>query len=120
MPYYLSIGVSKSEFFDSSPKELKPYIKAFKYKKIHKDEEQFYLMHYMSKAVTYAVEHCLAGRKAKTELLKEPILAKMLEEERLQEMTEEERYNYEIQQALANEEAWITASRMKGLPETIV
>ena len=120
MPYYLSIGVSKAEFLDSNPFQLKPYIKAFKYHKIQVDEQQFYLMHYMSKAVTYAVEHCLAGRKAKSELLKEPILAKLLEEERLEEMTEEERYNYEISQALANEEAWITASRLKGLPETIV
>lgn len=120
MPYYLSIGVSKSEFMESSPRELKPYIKAFKYKKIYKDEEQFYLMIYMSKAVTYSVEHCLAGRKAKTELLKEPIMSKLLEEEKLAEMTEEERYEYEVQQALANEEAWIVASRMKGLPETIV
>lgn len=116
----MAIGVSKSEFLDSNPKELKPYKKAFKYRKIQKDEEQFYLMHYMSKAVMYAVEHCLAGRKARTELLKEPLMSKLLEEERLEEMTEEERYNYEISQALANEEAWITASRLKGLPETIV
>lgn len=87
---------------------------------MQKDEEQFWLMHYMSKAMIFAVEHCLAGRKAKSELLKEPILAHLMEEERLAEMSEEERYDYEVRKAIANEEAWITASRMKGLPETIV
>ncbi len=120
MPFYLSIGVSKAEFLDSNPKELKPYIRASKLVKMQKDEEQFYLMHYMSSAVTYAVEHCLAGNKARTKLIKEPIFSKLLEEEQLNEMTEEERYEFEVQKAIANEEAWITASRMKGLPDTIV
>lgn len=87
---------------------------------MQQDEQQFYLMHYMSNAMIYAIDHCLSGRKAKSELIKEPVLARMLEEEKLSEMTEEERYNYEIRQAIANEEAWITASRIKGLPETIV
>ena len=120
MPFYISIGVSKAEILDSNPKGLKPYIKANKLRKMQKDEEQFYLMHYMSSAVIYAVEHCLAGKKAKTELIKEPVLAHLLEEEQLNEMTEEERYELEVKKAIANEEAWITASRMKGLPDTIV
>ena len=107
-------------FFDSNPVELKPYITAHKYRKMERDEEQFWQMHYMSRAVIFAVDHCLSGRKAKSELLKEPILAHLLEEERLNNMSEEERYDYEVKKALANEEAWITASRMKGLPETIV
>lgn len=77
-------------------------------------------MHYMSKAVIYAVDHCLSGRKAKSELLKEPILSHLMEEEKLNEMSEEERYNYEIKKALANEEAWIVAGQLKGLPPTAV
>lgn len=77
-------------------------------------------MHYMSSAVIYAVEHCLNGRNAKSNLIKEPILSRLLEEEKLEEMTEEERYNYEIKQALANEEAWIVAGQLKGLPPTAV
>lgn len=87
---------------------------------MQKDQEQFYLMHYMSSAMIFAIDHCLSGRKAKSELIKEPIMATLLEEERLSEMTEEERYELQIKQAIANEEAWITASRLKGLPETIV
>lgn len=120
MPYHLSIGVSKAEFLDSNPNELKPYEKAYKYRKMQRDEEMFWQMHYMSKAVMFAVEHCLAGSKARSELLKEPIMAHLLEEDKLSKMTEEERYDYEVRKAIANEEAWITASRIKGLPETIV
>lgn len=77
-------------------------------------------MHYMSSAMVFAIDHCLNGKKAKSELIKEPIMAKLLEEERLSEMTEEERYELRVKQAIANEEAWITAAKLKGLPETIV
>lgn len=120
MPYYIAIGVSKNEFLDSNPVELKPYKTAFKYHKMQRDEEMFWQMHYMARAVTFAVEHCLAGSKAKSELIKEPIMAHLLEEEKLNELSEEERYEIEVRKAIANEEAWITASRLKGLPETIV
>lgn len=119
-PYYLAIGVTRDVFFDSNPYELKPYIQAFKTVRMQKDEDNFYLMHYMASAVTYAVEHCLAGRKARTELIKEPILSKLAKEEKIANMSEEERYEYEVQKAIQNEELWITASKLKGLPETIV
>ena len=119
-PYYLTIGVSEEKFFDSSPRELKPYIYSAKMRRMQKDEDNFYLMHYMCSAVTYAVEHCLAGQKARTQLIKEPILSKLLQEEKLNKMTEEERYDYEVRQAIQKEEMWITAGRLKGLPETIV
>lgn len=86
---------------------------------MQRDEDNFYLMHYMSSAVIYAVEHCLAGRKAKTELIKEPILAKMLENERYEKMTDEQKYEHDVQKALIAEQAWIANDRMRGLPETI-
>jgi len=120
MPYYLTLGVSKAEILDSSPFELKPYVRAYKMRRMQRDEDNFYLMHYMSSAVIYAIDHCLAGRKAKTEMVKEPFLSKLLEQEKLESMTEEERYELEVKKAIMNEEAWIVASRMKGLPETIV
>lgn len=105
---------------DSNPYELKAYISAYDKRRMAQDENNFYLMHYMTSAVTYAVEHCLAGVKAKTQLIKEPILANLAENRKISEMSEDERYNYELKQALENEEKWIIASRMKGLPETVV
>ena len=55
------------------------------------DEQQFYLMHYMSNAMIYAIDHCLGGRSAKSKLIEEPILSRLLEEEKLNDMSEEER-----------------------------
>lgn len=74
----------------------------------------------MAKAMVFAIDHAFNGRNAKSELLKEPLFSHLLEQDHLNEMTEEERYNFEVKKAIANEEAWITASRLKGLPETIV
>ena len=48
--------------------------------KLRMQDEQMWLMgQYTLSAVSVAVEHCLAGRKAKSEYIKEPILLKSLE-----------------------------------------
>lgn len=60
---------------DSCPKELEPFEKAYKLKKQEKD----YLMHmwwgsYGLSAVSVAIEHNFAGKKAKLKYIEEPIL----------------------------------------------
>jgi hypothetical protein len=35
-------------------------------------------------------------------------------------LTDEEREKRELEQLIANEEAWIRASKQRGLPETII
>ncbi len=60
---------------DSCPKELKPYEVAYK----NKIKEMDAMMHawwgtYGLSAVSVAVEHCLAGKKAKSEFVKTPLL----------------------------------------------
>lgn len=70
---------------------------------------------YMIPAVTVAVDRCLNGKKASAEYVKKP----MLEIEN-NELTEEEKDELELKQMIANEEAWILASKQKGLPETII
>ena len=72
---------------------------------------------YVLSAVTVAVEKCLAGKKAKASYIKEPILRHYGEDDGL---TEEEKAEKEMMKAIANEEAWIIASKQKGLPETII
>ena len=74
---------------DSCPKELEPYDKAHKQKLI----EQDYLQHlwwgnYGVSAVSVSVEHCLAGRKAKSKFIEKPMLQEF--EEQKKELTEEE------------------------------
>lgn len=72
---------------------------------------------YMIPAVTVAVDRCLNGNKSKAEYIKEPLLQKGDE---LEYLTNEEREEREIRQLIANEEAWIRASKQRGLPETII
>ncbi len=74
---------------DSCPKELEPYDIAHQ-KKL---EEQDYLQyiwwgHYGLCAVGVAVEHCLAGRKAKSKYIDKPIYEKS--KERNKPMSEKE------------------------------
>lgn len=51
MPYYLAIGVSKQEFMESCPKELEPYLKAYKLQRNKEDILQWQLGQYMAAAV---------------------------------------------------------------------
>lgn len=72
---------------------------------------------YTMSAVATAVEHCLNGRKAKSEYIKEPLFLKNFEDYGL---TEEEIYERELKKALLAEEQWIRVSKEKGLPETSI
>lgn len=82
-----------------------------------KTKEQDYLAwifnQYTLSAVSVAVEHCLAGRKAKSEYIKEPILSKTIANDK--EITEKD-----IQMAILTEQRYIEMAVNKGLPETII
>lgn len=68
-------------------------------------------------AVSVAVEHCLAGRKAKSNYLDKPVFSALRENAGL---TQEQRYEKEMQKALLAEEQWIAAGMQKGLPQTVI
>lgn len=101
----------------SCPKELEPDIRAHRLKMRVMDEQMWMMGMYVQSAVATAIEHNLAGKKAKSEYVKEPMLRRMTENDGL---TEEQIYNREVQKALRAEEMWIVASKMKGLPETVI
>ena len=117
MPHYLSLGVTKNEFFHSTPKILGAYDKAFEKKIVYRDAEMWRNGQYTMSAVLVAVEHCLSGKKAKSEYVKEPLLTKASEEI---ELTQEEIENREIQRMILAEEQWIKNDKRRGLPETII
>ena len=75
LPHYLSIGLSYKEFMHSTPKVLKAYDKAH-FNKIELVDSLVWQFcgNYVLSAVAVAVEHCLAGRKARSEYVKEPSL----------------------------------------------
>lgn len=86
-----------------------------------KIKEQDYLAwlfsQYTLSAVSVAVEHCLAGKKATSEYIKEPILSKSFKNEGL---TEEEIQEKEIKKAILTEQRYMAMAINKGLPKTII
>lgn len=86
-----------------------------------KIKEQDYLAwlfnQYTLSAVSTAIEHNLAGKKAKTKYAQEPLLSKILENDGL---TEEQIQEKEIKKALLTEQKYMAIATNKGLPETII
>lgn len=68
---------------------------------------------YTLSAVSVAVEHCFAGRKAKSEYIKEPILSKTITNDK--EITDKD-----IQMAILTEQRYMAMAVNKGLPKTII
>lgn len=58
----------------SCPADMEPYLKAHEEELKEKDYFAWLSNQYTLSAVSVAVEHCLAGRKAHSEYIKEPIL----------------------------------------------
>lgn len=95
-------GFSVNDIDWSSPTDLKPYEKAH----MKQLEEQDLLQHmwwgrYGLSAVAVAVEHCIAGRKASSEYIKEPIL--MTKEQR--EMIAKSEMQNEVDKFFAEQKA---------------
>lgn len=87
-----------------------------------KIKEQDYLAwlfnQYTLSAVSTAIEHNLAGKKAKSKYTKEPIM--MSNDFGNEELTEEEIEERELKKMLIAEEQWMKVHKMHGLPETII
>ena len=70
---------------ESCPKELEPFVEAEKIKTLRRDEDMWVMGMYVQNAVTVAVEHCLAGKKAKSKYLEMPLREKAEEENNISE-----------------------------------
>ena len=97
---------------ESCPKELEPYAIAHR-KKI---EEQDYLQwqwwgSYGLSAVCFAVDHCLSGKKAKTQYLEKPIFSDVGDTDEKHKESREECAVFEMKQR-------IKLLRQQGLPES--
>lgn len=88
---YLVMGVSKEEFMESCPKELRPYEIAYRMKQEEIDINNWNLGKYVLSATTYAVEHCLSGDKAKSKYFEKPLFKLYEEENKNNNLTEEEK-----------------------------
>ena len=86
---YLAMGLTKKEFFHSTPKILKAYEEAHKIKLMEMDRVAWMMCgNYVVSAVAVAVEACLAGKKAKGKFIDRPIFERIEEEKK--PLTEDE------------------------------
>lgn len=112
-----AMGVSWQEFWSMNPRIIKLLIKGHEEKIKEQDYLAWLFNQYTLFAVSVAVEHCLAGRKAKSEYIKEPILSKAFENNGL---TGEQITEKEIKKAILIEQRYMAMAINRGLPETII
>lgn len=67
-------GLSIYDIDWSSPADMEPYLKAHREELKEKDYLAWLSNQYTLSAVLVAVEHCLAGKKAKSKYIEKPIL----------------------------------------------
>lgn len=107
------MGISYDTFWHLNPIKMQSFYKAEQIKSKQRDEENWMLGMYIQSAVSVAVEHLLAGKKAKSKYIEKPFL-----QDSDIGLTEEERNEKELQKMLLAEEMWIKQAKQKGLPET--
>lgn len=101
----------------SCPADLEPYAKAHRLQLQEQDNQLYMMGIYTLSAVSVAIERNLAGKKAKSEYIKEPVLSKIFENEGL---TEEQIQERKIKKAILTEQKYIVLAAIKGLPKTII
>lgn len=74
------MGVSWHEFWKMNPRIIKVIAKGYKEKIKEKDYLAWLSNQYTLSAVSVAVEHCLAGRKARSKYIEKPIMQKIEEQ----------------------------------------
>ena len=83
----MAIGVDYKLFWHLNPKKLKAFYKADEITIKRRDAEMWSMGQYILSAVSVATDHCLNGKKAKSQYIKEPL---MRSQNRNNELSEEE------------------------------
>ena len=81
------VGVPYELFWHLNPRKLKSFYKADEIAMKRRDAEMWHMGQYILSAVSVSIDHCLNGKKAKSEYVKEPI---MRNASNSPELTEEE------------------------------
>lgn len=83
-------GLSVDDIDWSSPADMKPYLKAHEEEIKEQDYFAWLFNQYTLSAVLVAVEHCLAGKKAKSEYVKKPIMKEVEDKQTKNKLLTEE------------------------------
>ena len=81
------------------------------------DEQMWMLGMYVQSAVSVAIEHNLAGKKAKSKYFDKPIMQNIEDDTGL---TQEEIDERELRKMLLAEKQWQVAHGVNNLPKTII
>lgn len=81
LPKCLAIGIPEAIFWQSTVRELNPYIEAEKIRQKNADRNNYYLGAYTYHAVFAAIENAFNGKKAKAKYLEKPFSEQQSEEE---------------------------------------
>lgn len=85
-------GLSVEDIDWSCPSDMEPYLKAHEEKLKEKDFLAWLFNQYTLSAVSVAVEHCLAGKKARSKYIEKPIMQEITEKQiENKPLTEEEK-----------------------------
>lgn len=79
---YVALGLTKQEVMESCPVEVEYVFEAQKLRKRMDDQANWELGMYVESAVATAVEHNLAGRKARSKYVNEPFSKKLEDSEK--------------------------------------
>lgn len=117
LPQALAIGVSYSDFWNMNPHIISILLEGHRLKMRMQDEQMWMLGMYIQSAVSVAIEHNFAGKKAKSKYIDKPIMQNIEEETGL---TQEEIDERELKKMLLAEKQWQITHSMHNLPETII
>ena len=99
---YVAFGLTKQDVMDGCPRELEYVFKAQKIRKKMSDINNWELGMYIESAVATAVEHNLAGYKARSTYVKEPFTETIAKREDEKKLMDNNRL------LIASLEAWTT------------
>ena len=88
---FLSVGVSKAEFDDSTPNDLKCYIDAEEMRRKRRDAEAWEQGLYNLSAFSTALSRALAGKKSHAKYMETPLLEKVEETKKEEGLSEDQK-----------------------------
>ncbi len=107
-------GFTANDIDWSCPADLDPYVKAHKLEAIENDSAAYAVCgNYVLSAISVAVEHCLAGRKARSKYIEKPIMQQFEKYENGYKENNEDVAVFEM-------ELRANALRRQGFPESPV
>lgn len=95
LPYAISIGLTKEQFYSCTMRQLNAYIEANKMKLVEKDLFDYRQGQYFLSALQTALDGAFNGKKAKTTYIDKPFLSdiqdSIISKEKDRPLTEEEK-----------------------------